>query len=190
MGFKNYKQDSVHWDQTDDLKTRTTITRPTYSVICSCWMKRKHKSDLFVDQAVNTSQGLPHSTKLKEKKNTNNQRGFVQINHRVYKLILVGLFHSLLRGRCSGIITQHASCNTQWWWRKGGGSGNSGEPGGTGPSAPPLDLWVFLLLAWRQNSLKKESHNSIQLRVFKIYYSKNYSNYFRRSIGNSACLLR
>ena len=46
------------------------------------------------------------------------ERLFVQINHRVYKLILVGLFHSLLRGRCSGIITQHASCNTQWWWRK------------------------------------------------------------------------
>lgn len=50
------------------------------------------------------------------------ERLFVQINHRVYKLILVGLFHSLLRGRCSGIITQHASCNTQWWWRKGGGA--------------------------------------------------------------------
>ena len=122
------------------------------------------------------------------------ERLFVQINHRVYKLILVGLFHSLLRGRCSGIITQHASCNTQWWWRKRGGGGlrggNSGEPGGTDPSAPPLDLWVFLLLVWRQNSSKKESHNTIQLRVFKIYYSKNYSNYFRRSIGNSACLLR
>lgn len=136
MGFKNYKQDSVHWDQTDDLKTRTTITRPTYSVICSCWMKRKHKSDLFVDQAVNTSQGLPHSTKLKEKKNTNNQRGFVQINHRVYKLILVGLFHSLLRGRCSGIITQHASCNTRWWWRKGGGGAGGRKFWGTGRYRP------------------------------------------------------